>query len=89
MIKILIGLFVGTLCGMIPLIFGLLSKIRVLSIVGMILSSVSGMIFSIIDKSPFISIAVSIVFLVLIFAQHRKNQSFEDIDENEDFFDEE
>ncbi len=89
MIKVLVGFFVGALCGIVPLVFGLLSKMYLSSILGIVSTALSGIVFSVLDKSPFTSVGVAIVFLVIIFAQRKKKNADNDIDEHDEYMDDE
>ncbi len=84
---ILIGLIIGVLCGIVPLIFGLIIKNNILGIAGLISSAISGIVFAILDKSPFTAIGISIVFIVFLFANYKKKNSHHDDYEHEEFFD--
>ncbi len=78
--EILIGFFVGALCGLAPLAFGLLVKHKILGIIGIIASTISGVVFGLLDKSPFTSIGVAIVFVVFLFAKNKNSNSHHDDD---------
>lgn len=87
--KILIGFFVGVLCGVLPLVFGLLIKNKLLGIIGIVSSSLSGVLFAALDKSPFTAIGISIVFIIALFANHkRKKMHDDDMDNDENMNDE-
>jgi len=77
---ILIGFFVGALCGIIPLAYGLLTQNKWLAIVSVIVTSVFGIVFGILEKSPFTSIGVAIVFIVILFAKNKNKNSHHDED---------
>ncbi len=83
--KIILGLFVGILCGMVPLLFGLLTKHRVLAVIGAAVSSLSGVLFSVLDKSPFTAIGIAVLFAVIIFGSIKKKNQ-DDKDDEHDFF---
>ena len=69
--KILIGFFVGFLCGLIPLAYGLVSKQKVLSISGIAASAITGVLLSLIDKSPFTAMIMAIIFVIIIFTKNK------------------
>ena len=83
MLDILLGFFVGALCGIVPLLFGLLTKHKILGIIGIASSAVSGVIFALLDKSPFTSIGVAIVFAIAIFAKNKNKNSSDDKDDHD------
>ena len=70
--KIIVGFFVGLLCGVIPLIYGLLSKNRPLAFGGIAASSVAGILFNILDKSPFSAVVVAVLFVIIIIANNKR-----------------
>ena len=71
--KLLLGFFIGFLCGLIPLVHGLLIYRTASAIIGLVVSSLSGLAFSLLDKSPFIAIFIALIFVVMnIAAQKRK-----------------
>ena len=78
--KILLGFFVGFLCGLVPLVYGLISKDKIMSVVGLAASAATGIFFSLIDKSPFTAMIMAIIFVIVIFAQnkHSSEESEED-----------
>ena len=71
--KILIGFFVGFLCGLIPLAYGLISQKKILGIAGIATSAITGILFSIIDKSPFTSMIMALLFVTIIFAKIKRD----------------
>lgn len=83
---ILLGFFVGALCGVVPLFFGILTKHNILGIAGIISSAVSGVIFVLIDKSPFTAIGISIVYAIIIFAKNKNKDSSHDHDDHDIYF---
>ncbi len=83
--KILLGLFVGVLCGMVPLVFGLLTKHKMLAIAGVAVTSLSGVLFSALNKSPFTAIGIGVLFAVIIFGSIKRKSRDEENDED-DFF---
>ena len=84
--KIIVGFFVGLLCGVVPLIYGLLTKSRALAIGGISASALAGILFNVLDKSPFSSIVVAVLFVIIIIASNkRKNKhTQDDIDDIDD-----
>ncbi len=84
--KIALGFFVGVLCGLVPLIYGLIKGSVKLSITGIILCALSGSLFSFLDKSPFSAFVVAILFVVIIIA-NKKHSSHRDNEEEDDDFD--
>ncbi len=87
--KILIGFFVGLLCGIVPLIFGILSKSHIFGIVGIVVTALTGIIFSLLDKSPFTAIGIAIVFVIVLFARNKRRNAQHDQDDNDIFMDDE
>lgn len=71
----LLGFFVGALCGIVPLLLGILTKHKILGIIGIVASALSGIIFALLDKSPFTAIGVAIVFAVAVFAKNKNKHS--------------
>jgi len=83
---IIIGFLIGVLCGSVPLLFGLLTKHKILGIIGISASALSGILFAILEKSPFTAIGIALVFSIFNFASHKKkNQNHNDEDEHNDF----
>ncbi len=80
---ILLGFFVGALCGIVPLLFGLLTKHRILGIVGIASSAISGIIFALFEKSPFTAIGVATVFAIAIFAKNKNKNTPHDHDDHD------
>ncbi len=78
MIKILIGFFVGVMCGLVPLIFGLLSKSLVFGVIGISASALTGVLFSVLDKSPFYAIGIALIFAVILFAKNKNQKKHDD-----------
>ena len=79
--KILLGFFVGFLCGLVPLIYGVISKHKIVSFIGLIISSATGVLFSLIDKSPFTAMIMSLIFVIFIFSMNKKDADHNDEDE--------
>ncbi len=82
---ILIGFFIGALCGIIPLAYGLLTKNKWLGIVAIAVTSVFGILFGFLERSPFTSIGVAIVFVVILFAKNKNKNSHHE--EDHDIYD--
>jgi len=78
--KILIGFFVGALCGIVPLAFGLLTKHKILAIVSIIATALSGAGFGILEKSPFTAMGIAVIFVVILFAKNKNKHSQQDDD---------
>ena len=70
--KIIVGLFVGLLCGAVPFFIGFLLKSRLIGIAGSIVSTLSGGLFNALDKPPFTSLFVAAIFVVIIVAVHKR-----------------
>ena len=87
--KIVIGFFVGLLCGIVPLFFGLLKKSKLLGILGTVASTGAGILFSALDKSPFSALVVAILFIFIIIASNKRraNEENDDYDDNDDDID--
>lgn len=84
----LIGLFVGLLCGLVPLIYGILKKATIWAIVGISITTISGFIFSLFGKSPFNAIVIGVLFILFIVAeQKRKSKHTEEHEEHDDYDD--
>ncbi len=82
--RYLLGFFVGFLCGIIPLVFGLLTKQKLFAIIGLAASSLSGVLFIILNKSPFTAIGVAILFIISNFAIQKRNSKHHHYDEYTD-----
>ena len=67
--KILIGFFVGFLCGLIPLAYGIISKKKILAISGIAASAITGVLLSLIDKSPFTAMIMALLVVTILFAK--------------------
>ena len=88
--KIAIGFFIGLLCGVIPLIYGLLTKCRALAFGGLLASVVAGILFNVLEKSPFSAIVVAILFVIIIVVRNKRHAKHDDSDELlDDEFDDE
>ena len=79
----LLGFFVGLLCGVVPLAVGLLTKHKLLGIVGVSSTVLSSMIFVLLDKSPFTSIGVALVFVIVIFTKNKNKDSHIEQDDHD------
>ena len=79
--KILLGFFVGFLCGLIPLVYGIISMHKIVSFIGLAASALTGALFSFIDKSPFTAMIMSVIFVIFIFSMNKKNLEPNDDDE--------
>ena len=66
-----LGFFIGLLCGVVPLAVGLLTKHKIMGIIGVLATVLSSIIFVLFDKSPFTSIGVALVFLIIIFTKNK------------------
>jgi uncharacterized membrane protein YfcA len=84
--KIIIGFFVGVLCGIVPLIFGFLKEHKILGIVGIIASAAAGALFNALDKSPFSAFVVAVLFLFIIIASNKSRNKKND-DSEDSFYD--
>ncbi len=84
--KIVIGFFVGVLCGIVPLCFGFLKKSKLLGIIGIFASAGAGALFNALDKSPFSALVVAVLFILIIIAsnkrrsKHTSDDSYDDPD---------
>lgn len=79
--KILLGFFVGLLCGLVPLIYGFLTNHRISGIIGLVAASLTGVLFSLLDKSPFTAMVVSVIFILFNVANKKKEtENNDDID---------
>ena len=79
--KLLLGFFVGFLCGLVPLVYGVISKHKVVAFIGLAVSSITGALFSLIEKSPFTAMIMSIIFVIFIFSMNKKKTEHQDDDE--------
>ena len=88
--KIIIGFFIGVLCGIVPLCFGFLKNSRVLGIIGAVMSAAAGTLFNVLDKPPFTALFVAILFVVIIIANNKRrskaenDEIFDDLDQDID-----
>ena len=85
--KIVIGFFVGLLCGIVPLFFGLLKKSKLLGILGTVASAGAGVLFNALDKSPFSALVVAVLFIFIIIASNKQRAKEEDEDYEDDDID--
>ncbi len=81
--KIMLGFFVGILCGLVPLIYGLLTNKRVSGIIGISATAVSGIIFSILDKSPFTAMVIAALFILFNIAESKRHSKHKDDTDND------
>lgn len=81
--KILLGFFVGLLCGLIPLIYGFLTHQRLSGIIGIVATSLTGVLFSLLDKSPFTAIVVAVLFILFNIANKKRNSHSADDNDND------
>lgn len=79
--KILLGFFVGFLCGLIPLVYGIISKHKTVSFIGLIASSATGALFSLANKSPFTAMIMSLIFVIFLFSMNKKETEHHDDEE--------
>ena len=77
---VLVGFFIGALCGIIPLAFGLLTKHKILSIAAIIVTALSGAGFDLLEKTPFTAMGVAIIFIVIIFAKNKNKHDHHEED---------
>lgn len=87
--RFVLGFFIGVLCGIIPLCYGLLTKAKFWGILGVIVTSISGILFELIGKSPFTAVGVAIAFVVSIFAKLRHDNAHNELDDDDTYFDDE
>lgn len=83
-LKIIIGFFVGVLCGIVPLCFGFLKNSKFLGIAGILVSAGAGALFNALDKSPFSALVVAILFIFIIIADNKRRSANASNDNNED-----
>ena len=76
--RILLGFFVGFLCGLVPLIYGIISKHKIVSFIALIVSSATGALFSLASKSPFTAMIMSLIFVIFIYSMNNKHRNVED-----------
>lgn len=81
--KILLGFFVGLMCGLVPLIYGFLTNRRTSGIVGLVAAALTGVLFSVLDKSPFTAMVVSVIFILFSIANKKKDAESNDEDDND------
>ena len=79
--RILVGLFIGLLCGLVPLIYGLLMKHKLSSIIAFVLTALMGVVFAYIEKSPFSAMVVSMLFILISVAEKKKHSKSDHSDE--------
>ena len=81
--KIMVGFFVGLLCGVIPLVLGFLTKHKIIGLVGIAVTVGFGILFSTLEKSPFTAVGVAILFAIIIFLSNRNKHRLHEDDEDE------
>ncbi len=86
--KILLGFFIGSLCGLLPLIYGLLNDFRISAIVGIVMSASTGVLFSIFDKSPFTAMVMAVLVVLVNIAQKKRLSNHDDDSEHDTEHDE-
>ncbi len=79
-----IGFLIGVLCGAVPLLFGIFTKHKIIGIVGISVTALSGLLFALLDKSPFTSIGIAAVFAIFIFARNKKKNQEHYDDEHQE-----
>ena len=79
--RILLGFFVGFLCGLVPLIYGIISKHKIVSFIGLVVSSATGALFSLANKSPFTSMIMALIFVIFIYSMNKKDFKHNDEEE--------
>ena len=84
---LLIGLFVGLLCALIPLIYGLLNKAVIWAVVGTSVTVLGGVLFSAFGKSPFNAIVISALFVLFMIAEQKRKSKGEETEENDENYD--
>ena len=83
--KIIVGFFVGILCGIIPLFFGFFNKSKFLGVLGTLASAGAGILFNVLDKSPFSALVVAVLFVfIIIVNMKRLSHKNEDDDDDDD-----
>ena len=85
--KYISGLLIGMLCGLVPLLFCLISRHKALGIVGGSMTAVSGVIFVLLDKSPFTAIAIAAIFSIFNIARCNKGKYRQDDADEDIYFD--
>ncbi len=85
--NILIGLFAGLLCGLIPLIYGILRKATLWAIIGLSITVAGGVLFSVFGKSPFNAIVIGVLFILFIVAEQKRKSKHEEEHEEHDEYD--
>ena len=82
-LEIIVCFFIGLLCGIIPLIFGLLKKSHWLGLFGIAASAFAGALFNALNGSPFSAIAVAVLFIFIIIAKNKRKEKLMQDDEND------
>lgn len=81
--KVALGFFVGMLCGLVSLIYGFLTHHRISGIIGFSATTLIGILFSVLDKSPFSSLVVSVLVILFTIANQKRLSNGEN-EEDED-----
>ena len=81
--KLLLGFFVGFLCGLTPLVYGIILRHKLIAFVGLAASAITGSIFSVIDKSPFTSMIMASIFVIFIYATNKRMSEQQQNDDEE------
>ena len=79
--RILLGLFIGLLCGLIPLIYGILTSHKTTSIIAFFVTALMGVLFSYLEKSPFSAVVVALLFILISVAEKKKHSKDDHLDE--------
>ncbi len=80
MVKLIIGFFIGLLCGLIPLIYGLLTNHRLSAIIGLVASSLTGVLFAFLNKQPFTAMVVAVLFVLFNIANSKRHSKSKNSD---------
>jgi NhaP-type Na+/H+ or K+/H+ antiporter len=80
--KIMLGFFVGLLCGLVPLIYGFLTGHKITALAGCLVSALTGALFSALGRSPFIAVVVAMIFILFHIA-NTKRLAHEEHENNE------
>ena len=79
--KILLGLFVGLLCGLNPFIYGLLNKRKLSSAISLIITTLAGVLLSLLGITPFSAVIVAMRFVFIDVAKKKKSSENTDNEE--------
>lgn len=72
-LKLIIGFFIGLLCGLIPLIYGLLTNHKISAIIGLVASALTGVLFAFLNKQPFTAMVVAVLFVLFNIADSKRH----------------